>query len=433
MIRIVHFADLHLGVENYGRLDPETGLSSRVRDFLDRLDELVNFALAEQVDVVAFAGDAFKSRFVDPTYQRDFARRMAKLAHAGIQVVLVAGNHDLPAMLVKATTLDIFRALDVSNVHVVARRGELLRLELPGGRVLQVAAYPYLVRSRLLLDESKRQMTLREQEDYIRDRVAAELQELAAQVDRQHPAIFVGHLMVLGAVVGSEKGLTLGPVPDATPATVARPEYDAVLLGHVHHGQVLRDAQPPMLYSGTLERVDFGDEGVAKGFYLVEIDETQPAPRPVTYRLVPVQARTFLTLEVDTRRKRKDVDVMALAEKVVEKARQQGRLSGAVVRLRLRVREQEARQVDAQALRRELAADAFYVAGVQVEVEQAERVAARGVPVAGLNPLEALERFWVGRGVPEKRRERLLEMAGTLLAETRQQQAARGENAEPGE
>ena len=44
-MRVLHFSDLHIGVENYGRIDPETGLSTRLGDFLDSLDEVVEFAL----------------------------------------------------------------------------------------------------------------------------------------------------------------------------------------------------------------------------------------------------------------------------------------------------------------------------------------------------------------------------------------------------
>ena len=36
-MRILHFSDLHIGVESYGRVDPETGLSTRLRDFLATL------------------------------------------------------------------------------------------------------------------------------------------------------------------------------------------------------------------------------------------------------------------------------------------------------------------------------------------------------------------------------------------------------------
>ena len=90
MIRILHFADLHLGVENYGRLDPATGLSSRVADFLRAFDTLVEYALTNDVDLVLFAGDAFKTRTPSPTYQREFASRIRRLAvGAGIPTFLL--------------------------------------------------------------------------------------------------------------------------------------------------------------------------------------------------------------------------------------------------------------------------------------------------------------------------------------------------------
>jgi len=46
-VRILHFADLHLGVENYSHLDPATGLSSCFGDFLATLDETKNLTLEE--------------------------------------------------------------------------------------------------------------------------------------------------------------------------------------------------------------------------------------------------------------------------------------------------------------------------------------------------------------------------------------------------
>jgi len=44
-MKILHFADLHLGVETYGRPDPDTGLSSRLLDFLAALDRVVDYAI----------------------------------------------------------------------------------------------------------------------------------------------------------------------------------------------------------------------------------------------------------------------------------------------------------------------------------------------------------------------------------------------------
>jgi DNA repair protein SbcD/Mre11 len=57
-LKIIHFADLHLGVETYGHVNPETGLSSRLEDYLKALDQLIDFALNNDVDLVLFCGDA---------------------------------------------------------------------------------------------------------------------------------------------------------------------------------------------------------------------------------------------------------------------------------------------------------------------------------------------------------------------------------------
>ena len=59
---IVHTADVHIGVENYGRPDPVTKTSSRLQDFLNTLDEVVDYSISHQADIVLFCGDAYKSR-----------------------------------------------------------------------------------------------------------------------------------------------------------------------------------------------------------------------------------------------------------------------------------------------------------------------------------------------------------------------------------
>ncbi|MBI4340439.1 MAG: metallophosphoesterase, partial [Chloroflexi bacterium] len=107
-MKLLHFADLHIGVENYGRPDPETGLSTRLLDFLAAYDELADYAQSEGVDAVLFAGDAYKSRDPSQTHQREFARRIARMAEAGIPVYLLTGNHDLPAVAGRASALEIF-------------------------------------------------------------------------------------------------------------------------------------------------------------------------------------------------------------------------------------------------------------------------------------------------------------------------------------
>ena len=95
-MRVLHFSDLHIGVENYGRIDPETGLSTRLGDFLAAFDQVVDYAIDNHFDLVLLAGDAYKGRDPSQTHQREFARRLTRLSTAGIPSFLLVGNHDLP-------------------------------------------------------------------------------------------------------------------------------------------------------------------------------------------------------------------------------------------------------------------------------------------------------------------------------------------------
>ena len=78
-MKILHFADLHLGVESYGRIDPATGLPSRLLDFLSAFDHVVDYAIENRVDLVLFCGDAYKTREPTQTQQREFAKRLNRL------------------------------------------------------------------------------------------------------------------------------------------------------------------------------------------------------------------------------------------------------------------------------------------------------------------------------------------------------------------
>ncbi|MEC8931542.1 MAG: metallophosphoesterase [Candidatus Latescibacterota bacterium] len=73
-MRLLHLADLHLGTENYGRLDPATGLHSRLMDFLQCLASLFDHAIDEQFDAVLLAGDVYRTPTPNPTWQREFAQ-----------------------------------------------------------------------------------------------------------------------------------------------------------------------------------------------------------------------------------------------------------------------------------------------------------------------------------------------------------------------
>ena len=399
-IRVLHFADIHVGMENYGRLDPATGTSTRVRDFLARLDEVVDHAIEHQADLAVFAGDAFKSRDPDPTQQREFAQRIKRLADA-IPTLLLVGNHDMPAMAVKASSVDIFRALDVPGVIVGDR---------PGGQVVEtrrgplfLAWVPYPMRNRLLAREEHQAKTIEELEVALRQVVADVLQELAEQAAAHDmPRLLAGHFSVAEAKLGSERTVMLGRDVAVQRSSLADPVWDYVALGHIHKHQDLNaGGHPPVVYSGSLERIDFGEEDEPKGFCWVELQRGQ-----ASWHFVPVAARPFRTLRLDVRGQD---DPTAAALQAL--AGQQ--VDGAVIRLQIHIgAEQRA------ALReREIGAALSGASSLTValEVEQEARARLGNLIPESLSPLQLVERYFLSRSENPERVPDLLAKAEELL------------------
>ncbi len=121
MIRFIHTADIHFGMENYGKIDPTTGIHTRLLDFQKALDFCIDYALKENVDFFLFSGDAYKTINPTPTQQRLLLKCFLRLQQANIPLVIIVGNHDNPLSFGKANTLDLFSDLPLSGFHVMAK------------------------------------------------------------------------------------------------------------------------------------------------------------------------------------------------------------------------------------------------------------------------------------------------------------------------
>lgn len=399
-LRLVHFADLHVGMENYGRLDPATGTSSRVRDFLERLDEVIEYALEHQADVAVFAGDAFKNREPDPTQQREFAQRIKRLADA-MPTLLLVGNHDMPGMAVRASAVDIFQALEVPGVIVGHKAGA--QVVQTGRGPVFLAWMPYPMRNRLLTREEHQGKTIDELELALRQTVSDVLGELAQEA-AQHdmPRVLAGHFSVAEAKLGSERTVMLGRDVAVMTSVLADPAWDYVALGHIHRHQDLNPGgSPPVVYSGSLERIDFGEEHEPKGFCWVELE--RGATR---WQFVPVRARPFRTLQVDARRADDPTEAVVTAVR-------QAQAEGAVVRVQVQLREDQQptfREADIVGALSQAAS-----VSVRREVESETRARLGELAPESLGPFELLERYFASRSVEPERMQRLLGRAEELL------------------
>ncbi len=403
-IRLLHFADLHIGMENYGRLDPASGVNQRVLDFLHRLDEVIDYGLEHEVDLVIFAGDAYRTRNPNPTYQRAFARRIKRLTGTGVPVVLLVGNHDLPTMAQKASSVDIFRTLDVPNV-IVGRDERIHRVETRRGPV-QVATIPYPVRQRLLAHEEYRGLSIEELDKELQTIVTENIQALAAQLAPDIPAVLTAHLSVSGATFGSERSVMIGRDAVVLKSALANPAFDYVALGHIHKHQSLNGQNyPAVVYAGSLERIDFGEEKEPKGFCWVEL-----ARGGTTWQFVPVGARPFVTVRADLRRT--DDPLTALREAVAAHD-----LTDAVVRVILHLRADQEQLVRDREIRA-LLGDAEFIGGINRDVERESRVRLGNLAPEEMTPRQLLERYLDAKGTPPQRKRDLLAHAEEILRPT---------------
>jgi len=405
MIRLVHFADFHLGTEAYGRMDATTGLPSRVVDFLAMLDAMVDYALAGDVHLVIFAGDAYKTRDPNPTYQREFNTRILKLARAGIPVVLVVGNHDLAPAEGRASTLDVFTTFSAENVYV-GRTIQTLRVDTKAGPV-QVVTLPWVLRSRYLTKDATRGKSVKDVDEMLIGAILTFLNQEKQALSPDIPTILAAHASIQGASFGSERNIMLGQDLILPAGDIADPVFDYVALGHIHKHQVLRE-YPPVVYAGSLERVDFGEEKEDKGFVVAEVEKGRAR---FEFRTVP--ARRMVTVSVDIQ----GDDPTQEALNAIARARPRD----AIVRVFIRAREDQALRLDQKALNEALA-DAFYVAAVNVERERQVRTRLGVGALEQLTPVEILARYLEQRGESKERFDRLLQKGSEILNQAASQQ-----------
>lgn len=294
MIKLLHFADAHIDLARQGRRDPETGLPVRVLDFLRALDRIVDTAVSEKIDLVIFAGDAYRDRTPAPTYQREWGKRMMRLSEAGIQTLLVVGNHDVSPAAGRAHTLQEFDTLQVPHIHVISKPCLLTPDELNGLQI-QVIGIPWLNRSGLAAAFADTDAAADEINIQLESQITRIIEEFIKDLDPVLPAVLTSHISVQGASYGNERSVMLGKDLVLTASLIKDKRLDYVALGHIHKAQNLNpEGQPPVIYPGSIERVDFGEIEDEKTFVIAEIEKGMPTK----FKWMKLEGRPFISRSV---------------------------------------------------------------------------------------------------------------------------------------
>ena len=383
MITLLHFADAHIDMANYGRHDPQTGLPLRVMDFLKSLDTIVDTAIAEKVDLVIFAGDAYKDRSPAPTFQREWGRRVMRLSRAAIPTLLLVGNHDLAPALGRAHALESFDTLEVPYVRVL-EKPELLTPEKLWGLPLQVLALPWVSRSGIMASLELSGADPGLVYEKIEERLTEIIQVWLESVDPSLPVVLAAHASVQGAQYGGERTVMLGSDLVLPGSLVKDQRLDYVALGHIHKPQDLnKDAHPPVIYPGSIERVDFGEIKDDKYFVIAHV---KPGKTEVEWRqLTGVRpfVECYLRLEEQEGVAQRLRDALPSTEKI----------EGAIVRLVLEYPREWEGLIDESALRA-ATTGAFEFQLIKRPLMETRIRLPEGQAVGSLTPLELLDLYW---------------------------------------
>lgn len=404
-MKLLHFADAHIDMANYGRHDPVSGLPLRVLDFLKSLDTIIDTAIERQVDLVIFAGDAYKDRSPSPTFQREWGKRIMRLSQAKIPTLLLIGNHDISPAIGRAHALQEFKTLQVPFVKVLDAPC-LMKSEDLWDLPVQVIAMPWIARSGLMASLEMSGEDTSEVFSNIESRMSELIEGWLDECDSSLPIVLTAHASIEGAKFGGERLVMLGNDLVLSGSLVKNPRFSYVAMGHIHKPQDVNEGyQPPVIYPGSIERVDFGEAKEDRFFTVAEIENGKDTN---VEWIQLTEVRKF----IDRRAVIKSSEnVTEFLKKELPKPKE---MSDAIVRLIVDYPREWDSLIDEPALRK-YAEDAFEFHFVKrPQIESRVRIP-EGQVVSSMSPLELLAQYFDSTKVDNA--EELKKLAQEIISE----------------
>jgi len=411
MPRILHFADAHIDIANYGRRDPTSGLPLRILDFLKSLDEIIDNAIQEDVDCVLFAGDAYKDQNPAPTFQREWGQRIMRLSEAGIPTILLVGNHDISPAAGRAHALTEFSTLQVPHVLIIDKPGffssSVLSKLSSDKKTLdfQLIALPWISRSSMATDLEMKTRDTETLYQAMEEKISQEINNWLLEADPAIPTVLAAHASVEGATYGAERSVSLGKDFILPKSITCDSRLDYTALGHIHKKQELNAGKhPPVVYPGSIERVNFGEAADEKYFLIADIKKGKTK---LDWRRLE-NIRPFVDVSL-TLSSSDDI-----TEQVKKALPSQKKLKGAVTRLVLEYPKAWDPLIDENSIR-DLVKDSFefhflkqpqYESRIRLEKYQS---------VGSLTSEQLLNEYWRVSQTPEEEIKTLNQLAGEIL------------------
>jgi exonuclease SbcD len=285
-MRILHTSDWHLGSRLHGH--------DRSDDLFHQVKQVCEVGRQHQVDVLLVTGDVFEKRGIAlPELTKRLAEVFQPYIHDGLQVILLPGNHDDREHF---NMMNILLALEQGHserLHVVKTR-DVFTIDN-----VQFAVIPYPIQEVLqpYLSDAK---SSTERNVNLSTAYANLVRSVVDSIDPDLPAVVLSHITVAGVTTPSDYELTYdndlrlgrGDLPIA-------PNIKYIALGHIHQYQEI--GHPiPCYYSGSIDRMDWGERNDEKNVILVDIPKNGNAKvKPIPLQITPFYAIEIATSQLD--------------------------------------------------------------------------------------------------------------------------------------
>ena len=280
MTVVAFSADWHAD-EYLSRIDPESGLNARLLDYLRTATSIALEARREKAAALVIAGDLTERRHPSPWL---VARIQEALAHGPKRVIVTRGNHDgakggrwigdVLAQREGWEAVDRPRVIPIEDGAICAAgyldrhwvRSQPGFETVPDADVFRVLGEQYLAIARGLYAQAK--------------------------ADGAKWTVLVGHQGLSGGEMSDTQQAFLGDLSLVVDSgALSAIGFEAAVFGHYHKHQTVVAGTAPIIYPGSIERVDFGEAEQPKGWVLADV-----APGRFDWTFVETVARRFVTL-----------------------------------------------------------------------------------------------------------------------------------------
>lgn len=383
-MKIAHIADSHWGL-GYPGPTPR----SRFDDICRVMDSAADRMIEKKVDVCLFAGDAFKDAKVMLDRAQEeivaFHNWILKLANAGIRVIVISGtpSHDaIAAYELINRMVDGDTRIEIHTKPCFTHFNGINFICVPGFN-----------RSGIMTREEYQNKTPQEIHGIMTDKITDITQGALQATEQGHANILLSHLTYSEANTGFEQ-LLMEHEPLLTPAAVKG--YDLVCLGHIHKAQQIQGK--PVFYSGSPERLSFGEEDETPGFWIHDVGAKGS---PVESCFVLTLARDYITIEAES----EEIPV------------DQTLVQDAVIRVRINATDKDAKLIDRKAIEKKLyESGAFFVQEIRIDAERTDRARDEEV-TESLSPIAAVAKWCEQQELSEEETQAMIDMASMLIEE----------------